>query len=203
MYDYVKGIVTHTYTGSVVLECENIGFLLNTTERWQQDLHALLLQEVLAYIHMLVKESEIILFGFPSREERDCFRMLISFSGVGPKTALAILNLFSLRQLSEIAQTEDVRAIASVPGIGKKTAEKLIIDFKQKLIDLMPARTDCSMHLPASSHARIEEGTHILVGLGYKKLTAEQMLKQAITQTTEEASLEELVSVALKMANTF
>lgn len=203
MYDYVKGTVTHSYTSSIVLECQNVGFLLNTTERWQQDLHTNLLQEILAYIHMQIKENELILYGFPSREERDCFRILISFSGVGPKTALAILNLYSLSQLLEIAQTENIRAIASVPGIGKKTAEKLMIDFKQKLVALMPTQLNHAKQSYAPVHGGMEEGTHVLMNLGYKKPVAEHMLKQAIAQASEDASLEELVATALKMANVF
>lgn len=200
MYDYIKGRLEHMCQFGIIIDCNDIGYQLNVTERWQKEIRSLLGKEIIVYTYMLVKENEMILYGFPSREERECFGMLISFSGVGPKTALSILNTFSLNKLSAIAQSEDVRAIASVPGIGKKTAEKLIVDFKQKLIDLVQIKQESSRLMEPSIQAHMEEGVRVLVRLGYKKLTAENMLKLASEQAPD-ASLEALIPIALKFGS--
>lgn len=202
MYDYIKGSLSHISSSGIVVECRDIGYQINTTERWQKEIRSILGADLLVYVYMVVKENEMVLYGFPTREERECFAMLISFSGVGPKTALSILNTFSLNKLSAIAQSEDVRAIASVPGIGKKTAEKLIIDFKQKLIDLVLIKNEPTRLIDASVQAHMEEGVRVLVRLGYKKVAAENMLKLAIEQAPD-SSLEELIPLALKFGNTY
>lgn len=197
MYDYLRGILTYISQGHLSIECQGLGFGIFVADRWAMELSSQLHCELIVYTFTVVRETEHVLYGFRSRGERECFRMLISFSGIGPKTGLAILNTFSLSQLCTIARTEDIRAIASVPGIGKKTAEKLMVDLKQKLPDLLPLDTHISSWRPAKP-SHIDEGIQALAALGYSKSIAEKMIADAMHELPENASLAEILPIALK-----
>ncbi|EPP36525.1 Holliday junction ATP-dependent DNA helicase RuvA [Chlamydia avium] len=197
MYDYLRGILTYIGPGYISIECRGLGFGICVADCWIIELSSQLHCELMVYTFTVVRETEHVLYGFRSRGERECFRMLLSFSGIGPKTGLAILNTFSLSQLCTIARTEDVKAIASVPGIGKKTAEKLMVDLKQKLTDLLPLDTHTSSWEPTKlSH--IDEGIQALAALGYSKSIAEKMIIEAMRDLPENASLAEILPIALK-----
>ncbi|WP_348663665.1 Holliday junction branch migration protein RuvA [Chlamydia vaughanii] len=198
MYDYIRGILTYISSGHMVVECQGLGFSVCAYDRWLMKLSSQLHQELVVYTYMVVRENEHILYGFHSRGERECFRMLISFSGVGPKTSLAILNTFSLSQLCSIARTEDVKSIASVPGIGKKTAEKLMVDLKQKLPDLLPLDNQRIASWEPAKPSFTEEGIQALAALGYPKSSAERMIAEAMNELPENASLAEILPIALK-----
>lgn len=197
MYDYLRGTLTYINRGHISVECQGMGFGIFVVDRWAMELSSQLHSELLVYTFIVVRETEHVLYGFRSRGERECFRMLLSFSGIGPKIGLAILNTFSLGQLCTVARTEDVRAIASVPGIGKKTAEKLMVDLKQKLPDLLPLDSHTPSWKPAKlSH--LDEGIQALAALGYSKSIAEKMIAEAMHELPENASLAEILPIALK-----
>ncbi|ANH78420.1 Holliday junction branch migration protein RuvA [Candidatus Chlamydia sanziniae] len=197
MYEYVRGILTYVDTQAIVIECLGLGYSIVITERWRIDLLKLQHQEILIYVHTVLRETEHLLYGFASREERECFRILLSLSGVGPKLALAILNTFPLKTLCAVVRAEDVFTIASVPGIGKKTAEKLMVDLKQKLSALLPLNSKV-----AATHQMsvlcIEEGIQALSALGYSKMAAERMILEATKEFPEGASLSDILPIALK-----
>ncbi|AAP04872.1 Holliday junction branch migration protein RuvA [Chlamydia caviae] len=198
MYDYIRGILTYMSSGTLVIECQGLGFNIFAPDRWLIELSGQLHREVVVYTYTVVRETEHVLYGFSSRRERECFRMLISFSGVGPKTGLAILNTFSLSKLCSIARAEDVRAIASVPGIGKKTAEKLMVDLKQKLPDLLPLDSKAIASWESVKPSCMDEGIQALAALGYSKPSAERMIAEAMSELPENASLAEILPIALK-----
>ena len=198
MYDYIRGILICVRSGVVTLECQGVGYSIFVTERWGCDLIAASQKEVLIYTHAVLKETEHTLYGFCSREERDCFRMLISFSGIGPKFANAILNSLPIKQLCCAVHNEDVKALSSIPGIGKKTAEKLMLDLKQKLPSVLPlGGGETSPWQPLVSSHR-EDGVQTLIGLGYSKVTAEHMIAEALKELPKGASLTEVLPIALK-----
>ncbi len=200
MYDYLKGELTYLTSHSLVVECSGVGYSVLVPERWLQELSGRLYEEIVVYTHAVLRETEHLLFGFHSREERECFRTLISFSGIGPKIAVAILNTFSLSHLSVIAQNGDVDAISCVPGIGKKTAEKLMVDLKQKLPTLLIPSSCGDRPLfskRVSKSLRADEGIKALVSLGFAKGTAERVVMEAV-QECPEATLEQILPLALK-----
>ncbi|MEF9519440.1 Holliday junction branch migration protein RuvA [Chlamydia crocodili] len=198
MYDYIRGILTYMSSGTIVIECQGLGFSIFASDRWLIELSSQLHREVVVYTYTVVRETEHVLYGFNSRGERECFRMLISFSGVGPKTGLAILNTFSLNKLCSIARAEDVKAIASVPGIGKKTAEKLMVDLKQKLPDLLPLDSQVITSWEPAKPSCMDEGIQALAALGYPKSSAERMIAEAMSELPDNASLAEILPIALK-----
>lgn len=198
MYEYIKGTLTHINESYVVIESFGIGYAIMLSERFSVDLRAFMHQEVLIYVHSVIRETEHVLYGFSSRAERECFRLLISFSGIGPKTGLSILNMFPLQELCSIARLENVKAIASVPGIGKKTAEKLMVDLKQKLPTLMPLYLEEPVVPSSTANTSFKEGIGALMNLGFSRLAADRMMTEAVKELSEEASVAELLPIALR-----
>lgn len=198
MYEYIKGTLTHIDESYVVIESFGIGYAIMLSERFLVDLRAFMHQEVLIYVHSVIRETEHVLYGFSSRAERECFRLLISFSGIGPKTGLSILNMFPLQELCSIARLENVKAIASVPGIGKKTAEKLMVDLKQKLPTLMPLYLEEPVVPSSTANSSFKEGIGALMNLGFSRLAADRMMTEAVKELSEEASVAELLPIALR-----
>ncbi|AAC68102.1 Holliday junction branch migration protein RuvA [Chlamydia trachomatis] len=198
MYEYIKGTLTHINESYVVIESFGIGYAIMLSERFLVDLRAFMHQEVLIYVHSVIRETEHVLYGFSSRAERECFRLLISFSGIGPKTGLSILNMFPLQELCSIARLENVKAIASVPGIGKKTAEKLMVDLKQKLPTLMPLYLEEPVVPSSTANSSFKEGIGALMNLGFSRLAADRMMTEAVKELSEEASVAELLPIALR-----
>lgn len=198
MYEYIKGTLTHINESYVVIESFGIGYAIMLSECFSVYLRAFMHQEVLIYVHSVIRETEHVLYGFSSRAERECFRLLISFSGIGPKTGLSILNMFPLQELCSIARLENVKAIASVPGIGKKTAEKLMVDLKQKLPTLMPLYLEEPVVPSSTANSSFKEGIGALMNLGFSRLAADRMMTEAVKELSEEASVAELLPIALR-----
>jgi Holliday junction DNA helicase RuvA len=147
---------------------------------------------VFLFTHQHVREDALILFGFPTRDERDTFEALITASGVGPKLALAILSVHSPSSLRRCLAEDDLDSLVAVPGVGKRTAQRLLVDLKARLVvpDL-----DLTV-IPGSSapNARAEV-RDALVGLGYSN----DEVRDAFGQLGEDGTVEELLRDALRM----
>lgn len=146
---------------------------------------------VFTYLH--VREDALMLFGFAERSEREAFLLLIGVSGVGPKVALALLSAFSPDDLAAAVAAEDVAHISSVPGIGKKTAERVILELKDKLgvpDGLAPRPGE-----PAPPSAALEEAKAALLGLGYTSAEVRLVLREV---AGDAESAEELITAALR-----
>src|SRR5262249_10540531 len=132
-------------------------------------------QEVLLYTALIVRENSQILFGFQTEEERDCFELLLAINGVGPKIAQSLLGHLSPSQLQEVIITQDLIRLTKIPGIGKKTAERLIMEMKSKLKDIVPSAPLPEIGLPkiVASQA-IHDAISALMQLGYAASTAQK-----------------------------
>ena len=137
MIAFIKGTVDSLSEGKMILESHGIGYELNIPAS-MFDAGVREGEELKIYTHMSVREDGISLFGFLSREDLEIYRMLIGVSGIGPKAALAVLSTLTADNLRFAVLSEDVQAIAKTPGIGKKTAQKLILELKDKF-DLQEA----------------------------------------------------------------
>lgn len=137
MIAFIKGTVDSLSEGKMILESHGIGYELNIPAS-MFDAGIREGEELKIYTHMSVREDGISLFGFLSREDLEIYRMLIGVSGIGPKAALAVLSTLTADNLRFAVLSEDVQAIAKTPGIGKKTAQKLILELKDKF-DLQEA----------------------------------------------------------------
>jgi len=146
------------------------------------------------YTHLSIKEDSHTLFGFFEESERHLFRNLISVSGVGPSTAQVILSTYSTEEIIHHITTADVKAIQSVKGIGGKTAQRIIIDLKDKVAKGMPTS---DLLFDSIDNTIREEALSALLALGFAKKGAESKIDKVLKSNTEIASVEELVKTAL------
>lgn len=155
-------------------------------------------QSVTLYTHLAVSETSQQLFGFAKRSDRDLFRTLIKVNGVGPKMAVAILSGMDADQISRCVHEENVSALVKVPGVGKKTAERLVIELRDKLkfvaagVDLLTPSG-----VLADSPSADNEAESALIALGYKSTDATRMVAAA-QKAEPTASAQELIRLALK-----
>ena len=155
--------------------------------------------------HFVVREDAQLLFGFCDTAERELFRTFVKINGVGPKLALAIISSLDPSTLSLAVQNNEVGVLTKVPGVGKKTAERLMVELKSKLHSLLPngAEPLRSAGIGATQQAIGQDAEGALVVLGYKPSQAQQMITQvqntlSASEEAEPATTEQLVSMALR-----
>jgi len=146
------------------------------------------------YTHLAIKEDSHTLFGFFVESERHLFRNLISVSGVGPSTAQVILSTYSTEEIIHHITTADVKAIESVKGIGAKTAQRIIIDLKDKVAKGMPTS---DLLFDNTDNTIKDEALSALLALGFAKKAAENKIDKVLKTNSEITSVEELVKTAL------
>lgn len=155
-------------------------------------------QTVSLSIHTHVREDAIQLFGFVTQQEKDAFVLLTSVSGIGPKSALGILSALPVSDLVNAIQLGDVDKLETVPGVGKKTAGRIVLELKEKAAKLHPALAATSEALPAGSDPTFEDALSALTNLGYRAQDAKDALKRARKSKGEIVSLQELIRETLK-----
>ncbi len=185
----IRGKVLETMGGTVAVETAG-GIILEVMIPLQYHLEEG--EEVLLYTHLSISERGIRLYGFRSRGEKFLFEQLISISKVGPATAMAILSHFTPSQLREIVAAEDVKALSGVRGVGRKTAERIILELKDKLMDV--GEEEGSMEMAA-------QALSVLVSLGLDYTTARRAIFTALKEGEPE-SVEELVKRAMVISRT-
>lgn len=153
-------------------------------------------------IHHVVREDASLLYGFSSSKEREAFRLLIRVSGIGPKSAILILSGLSAEELYRVIQTEDLNSLTKVPGVGKKTAERLIVELRDKIKALAPLDITDDL-IAASSGTLISDGDAIitdaieaLVSLGYSQTEAKKRVNKI---AKPGLTLEAIIPLALKL----
>jgi len=132
MIGRIRGVVVARAPGSVVIEAGGLGYEIAITPRGLSDLPPLG-EEAVIHTHLHVREDQQALYGFPSEAERDIFRVLLGASGVGPKLAMAIIATLPPADLRRAVGADDVSALEAVPGVGKRTAQKLILELRPRL----------------------------------------------------------------------
>ncbi len=198
MIGYIKGTVEGIQTDSVLVENQGIGYRIFTSGLAINEIGTIH-QQVQLFTYLHVRENEMSLFGFPTTEELDTFKMLIKVNGIGPKAALAILSVLSVRELALAVVSGDSKAIAKANGIGAKTAEKIIMELKDKLTldDFFVSEDSSDMpnHSPGSEDS-IQDTVLALVSLGYSDFEALRAIKQIPEAETMDSG--ELLKAALK-----
>ncbi|HEX7047013.1 MAG TPA: Holliday junction branch migration protein RuvA [Gammaproteobacteria bacterium] len=151
--------------------------------------------DVTLHTHLVVREDAHLLFAFASESERWLFRQLIKVSGVGARVALTILSGASVEQFARAVQEGDAASLTRLPGIGKKTAERLIVEMKDRLKDAATSNTGAPMKLGAAPALPVDEASDALIALGYKPQEAIRMIKGI---ETEGLTPEEIIRRALQ-----
>ncbi len=157
------------------------------------------LDEVTAlHVHTHLREDAIQLFGFLSQSEKESFLLLTSVSGIGPKLALSVLSSLSVTDLVQAIQSEDVEKLATVPGIGKKSAGRIALELKDKVDKIQGVRTRVLPPEAPESDGPYEDALSALINLGYRAQDAREALKRAMKATTGSLALKELIREGLK-----
>ncbi len=150
--------------------------------------------------HLQVREDAHVLFGFMSTAERDLFRLLVSHvSGIGPKTALDVLSGISVTSFKAAVVAGDAATLAKSKGIGKKTAERIIVELKDKVGVAAAWEAASAAHAPTPLEAKINDAVLALISLGYKQVDAHKAIKQVSEKTASDCAVEDLVRAALKV----
>ncbi len=199
MFYYVSGILEYRDITTCVIDCGGVGYKLTVSMLTSESLANKLGQKAKLYTYLAVREDGVELFGFGSNEERNCFNNLISVSGVGPKAAMSILSTMTPDRFSLSVCTEDVKAISKSPGIGAKTAARIILELKDKISkDMMSptAKTESAVFTSAPvTGGKLTEATQALMVLGYDKNAILNSLRGVDTSNIEVA---DIIKLALK-----
>ena len=192
MYEYIKGIVAEITPTYVVIEAGGVGYAVNISLQTYSSVGGL--KEMQLWIHHIVREDAELLFGFFEKEEREIFRLLIGVSGVGPNTARMILSSLTSGEVRTAIMQDDIRKLQSIKGIGMKTAQRLVVELKDKIVKTVGTAT-----IPggASVVGLHEEALSALVMLGFAKAPADKVLT-GLLREKQQISLEELIKAALK-----
>jgi Holliday junction DNA helicase RuvA len=191
MITQIKGRLVEKTPTYVVIDCSGVGYLLHislTTFSSLPDSEAITL-----YSHLSVKEDSHTLYGFINKTEREIFRLLISVSGVGPSIARTMLSSMSSEEIQQAIATENIPLIQSVKGIGAKTAQRVIIDLKDKILKTF----DMDAISLAPNNTNKEEALSALEVLGFNKKQSEKVLNTILKEHVD-ASVEVLIKKALK-----
>lgn len=181
MYEYIKGTIKHIYPGYIVLEAGNIGYkiLMANPFRYSEKLHA----EDTIYIYHDVKQDAMNLFGFVTLQEKNLFLKLINVSGIGPKSALAILANEDHQGFVQAIEDNNTTYLTKFPGVGKKTAAQIVLDLKGKLSEFDITASDKidlfnQSGQTRSAHSAFEEAMEALLVLGYSSRDIQRVRKQ-------------------------
>lgn len=194
MYDYIKGQIVEIMPTEATVECNGIGFSISIslqTYEALKDIH-----ETKIYIYHYLREDDEQLYGFATKNERELFKLLISVSGVGVASARMMLSSLPDEEIRNAIISEDVHKIKSVKGIGLKTAQRLILDLKDKIIKGGGTANPDNFTIQKSNKS-IDEATLALLNLGFKKANIVKILPE-ILKAYPDASVELIIRESLK-----
>ena len=197
MLYFLKGITAALEPGLAVIECAGVGYACKTTSFTLSGLQPG--KPATLYTHLSVREDGIELYGFGTKEEKLLFLQLTSVSGVGPKAALSILSTTTPSQLALAILTEDVKTLTLAPGIGKKIAQRIVLELRDKLAKEQPEMDWTPVNLPAAGEPvqgdKLSEAGAALAVLGYSPAEVQIALKGV---DAENMTVEELIKAGLR-----
>lgn len=197
MYDYLNGIIAELTPTYAVVECGGVGYNVAISLQTYCRLEGV--ERAKVYVHHIVREDAQLLYGFADRTERELFRLLIGVSGVGGGTARVILSTYSPSELANIISSENAVLLKNVKGLGLKTAQKIIVDLRDKVAAAaVPMGEPGSMAATAAANSEAyQEALQALGMLGFGKAASEKVLKRVV-KDNPTAEVEELIRLALK-----
>lgn len=205
MIGQLRGKLVHRQAPDLVLDVGGVGYELIASMTTFIELPEIDQQsEVTLYTHLIVREDAHTLYAFSSTMERSLFRTLLKVNGIGPKMALAIVSGMTADEFSQRVHSGDVNGLTKLPGVGKKTAERLILEVRDRLPRPAVADTGEMVSSPSRTNDIEEEAVAALVALGYKPAQASRMVASFVgrIQDGQNLSVEEIVRSALKASLT-
>ncbi|MCI0447287.1 Holliday junction branch migration protein RuvA [bacterium] len=191
MIGYLKGILGEKKPNSLILDVNGVGYLVNipvsTFLELPDEGSTLAL-----FIYTHVREETLALYGFRTMREKVLFEKLISVSGIGPKVAISFLSGMSADELIPAIQNQDIGKLSTIPGVGRKTAERVSLELREKIPQLLSESAQAPQEKPMR-----EDLISALVNLGYQQSLAERIIKNVLDKSKSDASFEELLKNAL------
>ena len=195
----VRGTLTYTDINYAVVDCGGVGFKCFVSMTTLKELPPLG-KEANLYTYLSVREDAMDLFGFATQQELDAFKLLITVSGVGPKAAMAVLSVLPPDRLSIAVSSGDVKSIQSAQGVGKKTAERIVLELKDKMLGIAPSNAAAVQSIQAvASNSDAQEAVEVLVSLGFnqsdaatvvgamdKGLSVDDMIRKGLKQLSSQ-----------------
>jgi len=193
----LTGRLASKHPGGVVIDVQGVGYdvliPLSTFYRLPDPE-----QSVTLHIHTHVREDALQLFGFFSVREKDAFLLLLTVSGIGPKLALSVISTLSVDDLTSAIRDDDYKVLASVPGIGKKSAGRLALELKDKIEKISFVADGLTTKAAIPSNRAMDDALSALVNLGYKAADVKDVLKLVMAARNGETPLQDLIRAALK-----
>ena len=200
MIGRLKGILAAKRAPQILVDCSGVGYEadVSMTTYYQLPEPG---EAISIWTHLIVKEDSHSLIGFTTEHERKLFRQLIRVNGVGPKMALTILSGINNQEFAQCVLQDDIVTLTRLPGVGKKTAERLIIEMRDKVEDLMGGAslaTEAGAATAATGRSGKSEAIEALQALGYKATDAEKMVRQVESGTDQDMNAAALIKKALQ-----
>lgn len=193
MYDYIKGQLTKITAKYIVVETNGLGYIINVANPYS--FTDSVNQLVTIYLHQVIREDAHLLFGFHTEDEKEVFLKLISVSGIGPTTALAIVAVDDNQGLVNAIDTSDIKYLTKFPKIGKKTAQQMVLDLAGKFVEV-PQETSKAKPSTSSNNDQLDEAIEALLALGYKATELKKI--RAFFEGTSDTA-EQYIKSALKL----
>lgn len=194
MYNYIKGKLDETTPAYAVIDCGGVGYLLEITLNTYSQIKDL--SDVKLLVHEIVRDDAHLLFGFYTESEREMFRLLLNVNGVGAATARIMLSSLTVEELSRAIVDQDVKRVQKVKGIGAKTAQRILLELRDKVNPFaVPSPGESTSAIP-SGNKTTEEALSALVMLGFPKAASEKVVTK-MAETNPGASVEEIIKLSL------
>ncbi len=194
MLYYIKGKIVEKTPTRVVVEKDGTGYIVDISLQTSENLGEIG-NEAKLYTVLKISDEDVNLYGFSSFQEREFFLLLIGVPGIGPRVALRILSGSTVEQLYSAISEEDATFFTKIPGVGKKTGERLIVELKQRIEKMHPV---ISEEVAKIDRDLFTNAVEALTVLGYKRSEAISAVKKILKQTEEKVTLEEVIKEALK-----
>jgi len=198
MFAYLKGTLAAAHPTYAIVDVHGVGYLVYIPARLAGNLPAAG-EQVQFFTAYVIREFAHTLYGFLNADERDVFEILLNVTGIGPKLALSLIGHLTFHELQQAVLEQDLPRLCRVPGVGKKTAERLIVELKDKLPQWMPSHPELSSKQSLDPRAQhIQDAMLALINLGYHQQVAQKALKQSLKELPDSVDLPTLITVALK-----
>ena len=198
MYNFIKGIIDEVFVDNVSIENNGIGYFINIPKRFSYELKQG--EQVKIFVTLVHREDAMKLIGFKTKEEREIFNLLNSVSGIGTKTALGVLSEFTILEIITLIYTNDPKKLSKAPGIGLKTAQRIILELKEKISAFKNTNFDKNItnnDIDTSKKEQIEETESVLMALGYTENETKNAIEFILKSHSELTKSDDMIRESL------
>ncbi len=197
MIDYLTGSLVEAEQGKAVLDLGGVGISLDMPPSQKGSLQSRVGEEIILYTRLMIKEEDVRIYGFESKEERKLFNLMLGVSGFGPRLALSLLGIFTVSELYIAVLEENIAQLSRAHGVGRKAAQRLVFELKEKLPRTISSEELAGGTAAPTGYSIVDDITEALVALGYSSGEAAAATSSVVNQN-KDLSREELLKLALK-----